>query len=120
MLPPLENLMRLSPGDLTERLLTSKEGQWFDRKSNRIAPRDLAIALVAMANAEGGIIVIGLHGGTCEGVESVEGSHNGWRQAPMNFTHPPVQCDFDYVDCLNKNGEPDQLLAITVHRCKNG
>ena len=115
MLPPLENLMRLSPGDLTERLLAGKEGQWFDRKSNRIAPRDLAIALVAMANAEGGIIVIGLHGGACEGVESVEGSHNGWRQAPMNFTHPPVRCDFDLVACLNKNGEPDQLLAITVH-----
>jgi ATP-dependent DNA helicase RecG len=115
MLPPLENLIDLSPEARTERLLAEREGQWFDRKSNRIAPRELAVTLVAMANAEGGIIAVGLHSGVCEGVRSVERSHNGWRQAAMNFTSPPVRCDVDLLACVNKQGDPDQLFIITVY-----
>ena len=35
-------------------LLTRKEGQLFDRKSIRIKPAQLADAIIALANADGG------------------------------------------------------------------
>ena len=111
----LENIASLPPGAVAKRLLAVSEGQWFDRKSNRIAPRDLAVAMVAMANAEGGHIVVGLYGGFCEGVRSVEEAHNGWRQAAVNFTHPPVRCDVDLLECVNREGQSDDLFVITVH-----
>ena len=43
------------------------EGQWFDRKSSRVKPCDLAIPLISFANADGGMLEIGLHYGKCEG-----------------------------------------------------
>ncbi len=43
-----------------EEILQQKEGQFFDRKSARIEPRDLANHIVAFANADGGFIVVGI------------------------------------------------------------
>jgi ATP-dependent DNA helicase RecG len=47
------------PGDRAGKLLSLREGQWFDRKSARIPARKLAEALTAFANADGGFIVVG-------------------------------------------------------------
>ena len=69
MLPPIENLLAMPPDAATELLLAEPEGQWFDRKSARISARSLAETLVAMANAEGGVIAVGFHAGTCEGID---------------------------------------------------
>lgn len=41
-------------------LLNEKENQYFDRKSARIKPNDIARHLVAFANANGGILAIGI------------------------------------------------------------
>ena len=114
MLPPIENLLAMPPDALTERLLNEPEGQWFDRKSARIAPRDLAKTLVAMANAEGGMIAVGLHNGVCEGVNGRRQSQNGWRQAGLDFTEPPVRYDVTLLDCVNRKGANDHLFIITA------
>ena len=114
MLPLMDNLLAMPPDAVTERLLNEPEGQWFDRKSARIAPRDLAKTLVAMANAEGGVIAIGLHNGVCEGVDGRSQAQNGWRQAGLDFTLPPIRYDVALLDCVNRQGENDHLLVITV------
>lgn len=72
-----------------ERLLSQPENQWFERKSGRIAPKDLAKPLVAFANAEGGMIAVGLHNGK---VDSLSSEHtNEVRQAALDFTNPTVR-----------------------------
>ena len=114
MLPSMENLLALPPGDLTRRLLTEPENQWFDRKSARIHATDLAKTLVAMANAEGGIIVIGLSNGECEGISGRPENQNGWRQAGLDFTVPPVWFEQRLLECINRNDEADQLFLIVV------
>lgn len=48
-----------NPDDIHD-LCFSTEKQIIDRKSARISARDLAIPLVAMANADGGYIAIGI------------------------------------------------------------
>lgn len=114
MLPPIENLLAMPPDALTERLLNEPEGQWFDRKSARIHPRDLAKTLAAMANAEGGMIAVGLSRGLCEGVDGQRQAQNDWRQAGLDFTTPPVRYDVAMPDCVNQQGENDRLFIITV------
>ena len=53
--------------DRLHRLAEAPEDQWFDRKSARVASKDLARALTAFANAEGGTVVIGIHDGRYDG-----------------------------------------------------
>ena len=90
------------------------ENQWFDRKSARIRPRELADAMIGFANAEGGLIVIGIRDGIIEGTGADDRSHNGWRQAGRDFARPPVPARFEVVPCINDRGQPDRLLIIEV------
>lgn len=70
-------------------LLAQPESQWFERKSGRIRARDLAVPLVAMANAEGGAIAVGLSQGVADGVTPQRA--NELRQAAADFTEPVVR-----------------------------
>ncbi|MDR0945011.1 MAG: putative DNA binding domain-containing protein [Bifidobacteriaceae bacterium] len=77
------------PGEQAVQLLTRlPEDQWFERKSGRITPRDLAVPLVAMANAEGGCVVVGIHSGKAEPMDSAKLS--AVRQTAVDFTSPTV------------------------------
>ena len=114
MLPPIENLRAMSPAEATEWLLAEPEGQWFDRKSARIEARPLAETLVAMANAEGGMIVIGLSGGVCEGVDDRPDAQNDWRQAGLDFTTPPVRYTVELLPSINRRGDADHLFIIQL------
>ena len=44
-----------------EELRQKTEGQTFDCKSIHIEPKALATTIVAMANADGGMIAVGIH-----------------------------------------------------------
>ena len=114
MVPPIERLRALPPQELTELLLAEPEGQWFDRKSAWVAARDLSKTLVAMANSEGGMIVVGLSDGRCEGVDQRPSAHNQWRQAGVDYTEPPVRFEVVLLECVNHRGTSDHLLVFTV------
>lgn len=85
----VDQALALPGRQAAEQLLSLREGQWFDRKSGRVAPRDLAAPLVAFANAEGGCIVVGLHDGVVDGVAPARVSEI--RQAAQDFTEPVVR-----------------------------
>lgn len=95
-------------------LLSIREDQWFDRKSAKVAARDLASALVAMANAEGGTLVLGLRDGEVEGIAGAGSRVNEWRQASLDFTTPPVPIKSHEVPCVNQSGEDDHLFVVEV------
>lgn len=102
------------------------EDQWFERKSSRIAPKDFAIALVALANAEGGVVVVGIHGGVVEGTKNRLDNVNNLRQAAFDHTNPTVKATFDQIAVRNSKGEVDALLLARVepgeqvYELKNG
>ncbi|MBA3020744.1 MAG: helix-turn-helix domain-containing protein [Propionicimonas sp.] len=78
------------PADLVAaQLLKLPEGQWYERKSGRIRARDLAVPLIAFANAEGGTVAVGLSDGEVDGVTPAR--TNEIRQAAQDFTNPPVR-----------------------------
>lgn len=90
MLPTAVDVaLTLPPDDAAARLGELPENQWFERKSGVIKPMDLATPLIAMANAEGGIVVVGLmDDGTVSAVS--DSAVNALRQVAVNFTRPPV------------------------------
>lgn len=95
-------------------LLRLDEDQWFERKSTRIAPRDLASALIGLANADGGTLVVGLAGGKVEGTHASLNRRNAQLQANIDFCMPPVRARHNLVDCVDSRGEPNKLLVIEV------
>lgn len=99
---------------VAERLIEIAEDQWFDRKSARVQARDLADAILGMANAEGGTIVIGLRDGLVEDVARAPERLNDWRQASLDFTVPTVATEMSSVSVLDSDGRPAQLLLVDV------
>ena len=97
-----------------ETLRTKREDQWFDRKSFRIRDHDLAADMIGFANADGGRIVVGIHGGEVEGINSDIKHLNTLLQAAIQYTVPPVRYLDSYVDCTNKQGQPDRLLLLDI------
>ena len=95
-------------------LLALPENQWFERKSARISARDLANALIGFANAEGGMLVVGLLDGKVEGVASDPKRSNEHLQANLDFCVPPVGAHVRYVNCLNEQGDLDKLLVLDI------
>lgn len=69
---------------------------------------------MAFANADGGVIVIGLHNVHVEGTAAYPQRVNAIRQAPLDYTRPPVRADFEMIECVNSAGDPDTLLLVRV------
>ncbi len=90
------------------------ENQWFDRKSVLIKPKDLARHLVAFANAEGGAVVLGIRDRKAEGISARQELVNAARQAPIDFTSPPVRARFTEPECVLDDGTRDRLLVIWI------
>lgn len=95
-------------------LLKVREDQWFDRKSARIAPKDLANALIGLANAEGGAIVVGLSDGTVEGTDADPARRDAQIQAALDFVVPAARVAHRLVECVNDAGIHDHLLLLEI------
>lgn len=110
----IEQLRLLPDDEIVEFLTTRREDQWLDRKSARVAARQLGDILVAFANAEGGLVVIGINAGRVEGVGAAGARVNDWRQAAVDYTEPPVRHRFELVPCTNAAGDQDSVVVIEV------
>ena len=107
-------LATAAPPDVGRRLLTYAEDQWYDRKSVHASREKLANTLVSFANAEGGVVVVGLSNGRVEGTTHAPQRVNALLKVPYDLTVPPVRHRVERVPCVNEAGEPDELLAIWV------
>ena len=102
------------PSDVGRLLLRCDEDQWFERKSFRIEPRRVAEALIAFANADGGVLVVGLSAGKVEGTRSDARHRSALMQAPIDFAQPPVPAKATLYACVNQSDGVDDLLVFEV------
>jgi ATP-dependent DNA helicase RecG len=109
-----EKVLNGPPEDVGRGLLELRESQWFERKSNRIAPADLANVLIGFANADGGILVVGLHDGLVEGESQIPGRIEAQMQANIDLCNPPVPARQRSVECIDSQGQPNDLLAFEI------
>jgi len=49
-----------------------------------------------------------------EGIDNIRNKLNDLRQAPIDFTSPPVRTKFSEVSCINSTGGQDHLLVARV------
>lgn len=93
----------IDPALTIEKLQTMAESQHFDRKSARLAERELARHISAMANASGGVIALGIEDdGTISGVDDLR--ENAFRKVPHDLlqTAPAIQMESLQVDSASK------------------
>jgi ATP-dependent DNA helicase RecG len=109
-----ENALNAPPEEVGVELAHIAEDQWLERKSARIAPRDLANTLIGFANADGGIVVIGLSDGEVEGTNVNLERRNAQFQANIDFCSPPVRARPQLVRCVDRDGDPNELLVFEV------
>ncbi len=103
--------------DELRALLDRGEGQFFEHKSARIHPRELAHHLIAFANADGGTLVVGIENDqTFTGTNRYVGKINQFVQAGIDYCSPPVRFQHAFVDCTNDRGQPDRVLVLTVQQ----
>ena len=93
-----------------------KEDQTFDCKSIQIDPKALAVPIVAMANADGGILAIGISDKTrrIEGINQYTKQVNELLRVPMDFCIPSVRVRYDYVPCVDSDGNENRILLMYV------
>ena len=91
------------------------ESPLFDRKSARIDAKTLAIHLIAFANADGGMIAVGVEDdGTITGIDGHSEHINELLRAPFDFCKPSVRVETERLSCVNRDGTPDHILLIEV------
>ena len=99
-----------------EEVLAKNEKQIFDRKSIQIKPVDLSDTICAFANADGGIIAIGISDKhrRIEGVDYHEEQLNEVLRTPIDFCNPTVPITTEMVECVNYEGKPDHVLLMHI------
>ena len=99
-----------------EEIRTQKEGQTFDCKSIQIDPKALAIPIVAMANADGGLLAIGITDKTrrIEGVNQYTEKLNELLRVPFDFCIPSIPVKCSYMDCIDQHGNENRILLMDI------
>ncbi|MDO5722205.1 MAG: ATP-binding protein [Actinomycetaceae bacterium] len=103
----VERALNLPPDEAVKELAALPETQWFERKSGKVAAADLSKPIVAMANAEGGVIAVGLRSGEVEPVS--DNADNQIRQAAIDFTRPQVRTQVAEI-----NSSSGRVLILRV------
>ena len=95
---------------------TRKEDQTFDCKSIQIEPKALAIPIVAFANADGGVIAIGVSDKSrnIEGVNQHVDKLNELLRVPFDFCNPSISVTCSYVPCTDKDGNENRILLMQI------
>ena len=92
------------------------EGQTFDCKSIHIEPKALANTIVAMANAEGGMIAVGISDKNrrIEGVDQDKAHLNEILRTPFDFCVPTISVTTEFMPCQDSEGNDNHILIIHV------
>jgi ATP-dependent DNA helicase RecG len=110
----VENALRAPLQEVGDELAGIDEDQWLERKSARVAPRDLANTLIGFANADGGVVVVGISDGAIEGTNGNLERRNAQFQANVDFCAPPVRAKPQLVQCIDSKGGLNELLVFEV------
>ena len=99
-----------------QEIQSRKEDQTFDCKSIQIDPKALAVPIVAMANADGGVLAIGVSDKTrtLEGVDQHTEKLNELLRVPFDFCNPSIPVTCSYLPCKDKDGNENHILLMEI------
>lgn len=99
-----------------QEILSAEENGTFERKSIHIEPKALAIPLVAFANADGGIIAIGISDRhrKIEGTDQEIQRLNELLRVPFDFCEPSVRVEIEKVSCVDMDGMENHIILMHI------
>lgn len=110
----VEGALALPESERGEALLAVSEDQWFEKKGPRVSEQALANVEVGLANADGGLIVVGIGADAVEGTDRYQAHRTSLMKAAILLVEPPIRVRTELVPCRNDAGESDRLLVIEV------
>lgn len=98
-----------------EEMCHTVERQQFDRKSARIEATAIATPLIAFANADGGLIAVGIEdNGEITGIDAYTKNVNELLRAPFDYCKPSVKILTETMECTDSKGNPNHILLIRI------
>lgn len=93
-----------------------KENQYLDRKSARKNPKEISRHIIAFANANGGLLVIGVEDdGRITGFEKVGiNKIDEFKRIPFEYLKSPVRLKCEEIQVKNHNGKDDWILIYQI------
>lgn len=108
---------KINPLINIEYIKEKAENKYFDVKSSKIKPSDLAQHFSAFANAEGGVIIVGVSDKKrdIEGVKNLdEKKYNDFISVPKDCCSPMPNCEIETLEVKNMNGEDDEIILFHI------
>lgn len=98
-----------------KEMCTTTEKQLFDRKSAKIDATAIATPMIAFANADGGLLVIGIEdNGDITGIDDYTKHVNELLRASFDFCQPSIMIETETISCTDKKGKSNHLLLIRI------
>ena len=78
----------------------------------------MAVPFVAMDNADGGVLAIGVSDKTrrIEGVDGNEKRLNELLRVPFDFCNPSVKVKCEYLPCTDAEGHENRILLMHIRQ----
>lgn len=96
-------------------MCTTSENQLFDRKSAKIEAKAIAIPMIAFANADGGLLVVGIEDdGKISGIDNFTKNINEILRAPLDFCQPSIMIETEIINCVDCNNKDNHLLLMRI------
>jgi len=110
------NISRINPKITIEYITSSPETLYFDRKRAKIQPQDLANEIASFANANGGVIAVGVtDGGELEGFNPYGiDKLNELQKVVTGLLNPSPIYEYELVDIKNVKNEEDKILLFHI------
>ena len=104
-----------------EYLTKTKENLYFDRKSAKVGNQELANEIASFANANGGVIAIGIKDdGTVEGFNTYGVNKlNECQKVVTNYLKPAPNYNIELIDVLNYKNEKDTIVLFHIKPVMN-
>ncbi len=115
------SLSKFNPSITMEYLKNTKENLYFDRKSAKIGNQELANEIASFANANGGVIVVGIKdNGIVEGFGPYGVNKlNDCQKVVTNLLNPTPNYNIELVDVLNDRKEKDTIILFHINPVLN-
>ena len=105
---------KINPAITLEYLCNNRENQNFDRKSSSISEQDLANHIAGMANADGGILAVGIsNNGEIIGFNSCLDKLNQFRKS-VQYLNAEPEIKYEELKVVNTKNEDDIVLLLHI------
>ena len=115
------NVSKVNSSLTLDYLTKTPENLYLDRKRAKVSLQDLANEVASFANANGGVIVVGVtDDGLIEGF-NLYGSKklNDCQKIVSGYLNPAPIYEYELIDIINHKGENDNILLFHIEPAMN-